>query len=112
MSDETIDWQRIALALRIPYGWRLWPKRHGNGWKLTAAGADPMPCGHASMQVTADSLPLAVALMAGRRAFHRSEAQWAMTKHIGHFVDGRIVGCDDPKCTERGVEVRYEGESS
>jgi hypothetical protein len=61
MTDDSVDWRRVAWALRIPYGWRLWPKRQGERWKLTAAGADPMRCGHKSMQVTADSLPEAVA---------------------------------------------------
>lgn len=72
-DPSAIDWGLVARSLRIPYGWRLWAKRHGEGWKLTAAGADLMRCGHASMQVTAKSLPEAVALMAGRVQFHRTE---------------------------------------
>ena len=65
------EWMRVGWALEIPLGWKLTPAGEDSRWILTMAGPEPMNCGHRSMQVTAKSLPMAVARMSRRVDFHR-----------------------------------------
>ena len=68
------DLERIRWDLGIPIDWTFRARRFGDRWKLTATGGDPMRCGHRSMEVTARTLLLAVAAMARRIRFHRTES--------------------------------------
>ena len=71
MNDE---WKARAWDLRLPYDWSLRPRQLADGrWKLRAAGETLLRCGHTSMEVTADTLPRAVELMARRARFHQLE---------------------------------------
>ena len=72
LDPSGTDWTRVRRVLGVPYGWKLRPIAHKGYWTLTATGRGrPMDCGHQSMQVTAPTLPMAVALLAARVRFHR-----------------------------------------
>lgn len=79
LTERADEWARVQRVLGIPRGWTLQPReREGHWvgdsyypfWTLTATGGPALSCGHRSMQVTASSLPLAVAVMAVRVRFH------------------------------------------
>lgn len=77
-ADDTTDWDQAARLLGIPFGWKMRPNAHDGYWTLTATAPKrpdmrSLPCGHRSAQVTATTLPLAVARMAQRIRFHQRD---------------------------------------
>lgn len=77
-SRSPSEWDHVARLLGIPWGWKMRPLAYKEGyWRLRAwappksASGGELDCGHRSIQVTARTLPLAVARMSWAVRFHQ-----------------------------------------
>lgn len=74
MTDT--NWDVVGRNIGVPMFWRLTAKPYRDRWKLTADGRQPLAlalrCGHRSVEVTAPTLPEAVAYMVRRLRDHEA----------------------------------------